>query len=680
MRRSFPVSAVLASLTVIGLQSASRGENRSIDGTGNHVTITDRGAAVTPMIRFGYGSEFVDSAGGMISDELRANARDISNALFAQSASVLSARNLSDYIWAWGQFVSHDTDLISTSDGPAVNGAAPIAVNDPLDSIGPNPIPFTRANFVELSPPRGSKSGRTPINYVTSYIDASNVYGSNATRAAALRADDGIGAKLLTSADNLLPYNTAGLPVENNGPLPDNQLFLAGDIRSNENSLLASLHTLFVREHNRLVDVIKSQQPNLDSESQYQLARKIVGAEMQIITYREFLPALLGSGTSVPSADDYNYSPQVDASITTAFAHAAFRYGHSTVSSQLQLVDADGVNLGNIEVQNAFYNPGILGDAPETLDLLLRGAATQRSEEVDVLMVDELRNFLFGPPGAGGLDLAALNIQRGRDVGMPNYRQLSLRRNLDRGSFAEITADQALRDALAAVYADNIDNVDAWVGMLAEDHVPGASVGPLLKTEIESQFLRLRDGDRLFYLGPDAGLYTDGLLNPEIAAIIDLDSLRLSDVILANTTVGNLQRNVFFVSVPGDYNLDGTVDAADYVVWRKGLGTTYTQDDYDVWRSHFGQTAGNNSSLASAESLSAAVPETSTLTLMILAAVGWPLYQRHAISRTIISSNSSTGGICPAGQHRAKVTDANTICGGCAPQHAFVSRHSYLLV
>src|SRR5262249_15044183 len=42
--------------------------------------------------------------------------------------------------------------------------------------------------------------------------------------------------------------------------------------------------------------------------------------------------------------------------------------------------------------------------------------------------------------------------------------------------------------------------------------------------------------------------------------------------------------------LPGDFNYDGTVDAADYVVWRKGLGTTYTQSDYDTWRSHFGQT------------------------------------------------------------------------------------------
>jgi hypothetical protein len=64
-----------------------------------------------------------------------------------------------------------------------------------------------------------------------------------------------------------------------------------------------------------------------------------------------------------------------------------------------------------------------------------------------------------------------------------------------------------------------------------------------------------------------------------------------------------------FVPVtPGDFNRDGTVDAADYVVWRKGLGTTYTQADYDMWRANFGQTIGSGAALPSAEPLPV-VPE-----------------------------------------------------------------------
>ena len=519
---------------------------------------------------------------------------------------------MSDYIWAWGQFVSHDTDLTTSSAGAAVNGTASIGVNSPFDPLGPQPIPFVRANYVNLSPPRGSLSGRTPINEVTSYIDASHIYGSDAARAAALRTEGGAGAKLAMSAGGLLPYNTAGLPVENNGPLPDEDLFLAGDIRANENSLLTSLHTVFAREHNRLVDVIAAEQPGLNAEGQYQLARKIVGAEMQAITYREFLPALLGNGAKTPKAEAYAYKPQTDASITTAFAHAAFRYGHSTVSSQLQLADDAGTSVGSIDVRNAFYNPGVLESAPENLDRLLKGASLQTSQEVDVLVVDELRNFLFGPPGAGGLDLAALNIQRGRDIGLPTYRALAQSRDIQTAAtFTGLTSNAALASALATVYGNDINRVDAWVGMLAEDHVPGASVGRLLKAEIESQFVRLRDGDRLFYRSTAAGLYDQsGVLLPEIAAIIDLNSVRLSDILLANSSLSALQENVFFVPAGGDFNRDGAVDGADFLAWQRGASPLpLSSADLDEWKAAMGAT----------EHAASVIPEPTTLMLLTVA-------------------------------------------------------------
>jgi hypothetical protein len=524
-------------------------EDRSIDGKGNPSPGSLRGAAYTPMIRFGYKPDFPNPNFGMVTDAQRTNARTLSNALSAQSASQPSARRLSDLSWAWGQFLGHDLDLTTSSSGAAINGSAPIAVNDPLDPLGPHPIPFTRANFGEApsSGGRGVGGGRSPINEVTSYIDASQVYGSTAARAAALRTDGGAGAKLLMGAGNLLPFNAAGLPNENFGPTPPSHLFLAGDIRANENSLLTSLHTVFAREHNRLVDRIADQLPDLDAEAQFQLARKLVGAEMQAITYREFLPALLGNDPKVPRADGYNYSPNIDASITNAFAHATYRYGHSTVSSQLQLVRDDGTNAGSLALRNAFFNPGLISNDPAKVDQLLKGAATQVSQEVDLLVVDDLRNFLFGPPGAGGLDLAALNIQRGRDAGLPDYNELRTAHQLpSRQSFSQITADAATAAELSTMYNGNINNIDAWIGALAEDHLPGASVGPLTFAMLTSQFQRLRDGDRLFYRSPAAGLYTQDGLAPEFTAIVDLDLVSLASVIQANTSISTLQSNVFF--------------------------------------------------------------------------------------------------------------------------------------
>jgi PEP-CTERM motif-containing protein len=72
------------------------------------------------------------------------------------------------------------------------------------------------------------------------------------------------------------------------------------------------------------------------------------------------------------------------------------------------------------------------------------------------------------------------------------------------------------------------------------------------------------------------------------------------------------------LTTSGDFNLDGTVDAADYVVWRKDLGTIYTQNDYNAWRQNFGATAGGAAAVIQ-PTLRAAVPEPSALALTALA-------------------------------------------------------------
>jgi probable HAF family extracellular repeat protein len=82
-----------------------------------------------------------------------------------------------------------------------------------------------------------------------------------------------------------------------------------------------------------------------------------------------------------------------------------------------------------------------------------------------------------------------------------------------------------------------------------------------------------------------------------------------------------LDATALIAALPGDFNSNGKVDAGDYLVWRKGLGTTYTQTDYNVWRTHFVQTAGNGSGA----SVNTAVPEPATLALLLLATAGWCL-------------------------------------------------------
>ena len=295
------------------------------------------------MIRFGYPAVYPDGHGDDIDNDAQPNARDVSNSLNDQTASVTNDRLLTDWIVQWGQFVTHDMVLTlndaannQLSDGST--GDFSIAINDPHDPLGPNAIPFNRSDFDAstgtpdlVDSPFGPRPNwREQVNSVTSYIDASNVYGSDAVRAAALRTF--VDGKLELDADGLLPLNTDGL--DNDDPLRlGDKLYLAGDIRANEQVALTALHTVFVREHNRLADAIHSEYPGMSDEQIYQLARRIVGAEMQIITYREFLPALLGSGA--PDSSDYQYDPELDASITNSFATAiafAAAAGHSAAA------------------------------------------------------------------------------------------------------------------------------------------------------------------------------------------------------------------------------------------------------------------------------------------------------------------------------------------------------------
>jgi hypothetical protein len=447
----------------------------------------------------------------------------VSNAVCAQTGEIPNARLASDMLWQWGQFVDHDIDLTPNAQ-PAEPEPIAVPIADPFFdplNTGAATIGFGRSTY-DPATGLGPGNPRQQTNEITAFLDASNVYGSDAARALALRTRDGTG-RLKTSAGDLLPFNTDGLPNAPANDMPG--LFLAGDVRANEQVGLTSLHVLFVREHNRLAAEIRARNPGLSGDMVYEAARRVVGAQIQAITYNEFLPALLGPGAPAPYA---GYDPAVDPGIANIFSTAAYRVGHTMLSPELKRLDAQGdpIAAGHLPLRDAFFDPSHLVDEGG-IDPVLRGLASHAAQEVDVYVVDDVRNFLFGPPGAGGFDLAALNVQRCRDHGLPGYNdareQLGLAR---KASFADVSSDPDVRARLAAAYA-SVDDMDVWVGGLAEDHVAGGMVGELFATVIAGQFERLRDGDRFFYRRVFTG-----------AALAELEATTLADIVRRNTGIG----------------------------------------------------------------------------------------------------------------------------------------------
>jgi hypothetical protein len=539
-------------------------ESRTIDGSDNNPNFPNQGAAEAVQIRFGYGDDFPDGIGDEIITS--PNPRVVSNALLDQDVSIPSGNHLTDWAFQWGQWVTHDMDL--TRNGSAF-GTAHIPIVEADDPFGQgNIIPFNRSEFTI------PEDRREVINSITSYIDASHVYGSDPDRLAALRAPGGL---LLTSPGNLLPFwdPESGLPnaTPPQGPPGPGEtpLFLAGDIRANEQVNLTAVHTLFVREHNRLATRINELYPELTDDEVFEFARRLVGAEQQIITYEEYLTAILGYDLA-PNPADYVYQPGIDdngdgiidrgnveGDVTNSFAHAAFRFGHTQINNFTLLVNVLNQVVGSLSIDDAFFNPSFLADDPGNLRRTLKGLAFQTGQEVDLHLVDGIRNNLFGNVGGGGIDLGALDIQRGRDHGLPDFNNL---RNAYRaGTVYTSFADFAARNpkaaaagivaALEALYPTDpldpgntgINAIDPFIGMLAEDHLPGSNVGPVLNAIIGNQFLRLRDGDRFFYTGDEF------LQLPEVKAVLDINTVTLGKVITWNTGVF-FDRSVLFLETP----------------------------------------------------------------------------------------------------------------------------------
>jgi len=514
-------------------------EYRTYDGYSNNLNHPEWGQAGTPLQRLAPNA-YEDGIKSLAKrGKQNPNPRIISNAIFRQTSSILNRNGLSDFVWAWGQFVDHELDLSNANPDEKVNIPVPcddLVFENSMLKGTKFIIPFSRSLSVPGTGTCQSNPRQQP-NVSSSYIDASVVYGSSQDRADALRTFDGTGRLKTSTSDvgELLPYNVAELDNEDNNDPVKQRFFVAGDVRANEHAVLTSLHTLFVREHNRFCLDRVTCEPSLAGADEriYQQARKYVGGIIQSITFNEFLPMLLGKNSIAAYT---GYKNEVNAGIANEFSTVAFRLGHSMLSSELVLGERHRV----IRLRDVFFKPHFI--RLHGIEPILNGLSLQRMQEVNAKVVEDVRSFLFGPPNPTLRmlqDLVARNIQRGRDHGIADFNTCREAFGLKRYSnFSDITHDKVVANTLSDLYKD-VGCIDPWVGALAEDHTVDSNIGPLILSILKDQFERVRDGDRFWYENDN---------DLTIEQKIEIENTRLSDIIRRNSDVRDISDNVFVVS------------------------------------------------------------------------------------------------------------------------------------
>ncbi|MFS8104173.1 hypothetical protein LFM09_44380 [Lentzea alba] len=577
--------ALLAIATLLGGGTAQAEtpifEVQSLDGRGNNRAHPEWGTVGEAYSRIAP-ARYADGTGQPVAGP---NARYVSNRIFADGRqNFLSERDVSQWAQVWAQFVDHTfglrEDTATDSSIPWDNAAPLETVRNDLGSI-----PMRRSGVVE-----GTYEQK---NIVSSYLDGWAVYGGTQERLNWLRD----GAKLLMPG-NMLPRRQArggdgsDAPVMTGpfGAITTGTGVVAGDMRANENATITAVQTLFAREHNRIVDRLPK---SLSDEEKFQIARKVVSAEQQWITYHEFLPAM-----GVRLAPYRGYRPDVRTSLANEFATVGYR-SHSMVRGdfkvvtnasrytpqQLETLRARGMTVtphgDKVEIQ---ILPRLLPFNPDLVDEVQIGPLLQsfglqpENRNDEVVDEDTLRSIIFLIPGCqprcltAVIDVSALDVERGRDHGIaayndlrrayglapkPSFRAITGEATQEFPADPELTPGDEINDPdsldyvrpgvrrtttaarLKAIYGD-IAGLDAVVGMMAEPRLPGSEFGELQHAIWKRQFEALRDGDRFFHAN-DPALRI-------IKARYGIDHRRtLGDVIAANTDIrrGDLAHDVF---------------------------------------------------------------------------------------------------------------------------------------
>ncbi len=453
---------------------------RSLDGRNNNLANPEFGAAGQPYSRIA-APVYADDLSEMISGP---DPRFISNRIYNdQAQNIFSTNGISHWGFVWGQFLDHSIGLREIG-GETMT--FPFNADDPLEAFT-NDLGHLSFERTAAAQGTGADSVREQNNTISSFIDAFAVYSGSAERLDWLRVGSLDGdptnnqAELLMTVDGYLPSATArgdattAPQMELPGALmftPD-QAIIAGDMRANENLGLTAVQTIFAREHNRIVAELPD---DLPEEVKFAIARRVVAATQQFITYEEFLPAF-----GVELEPYTGYDATVDPTLSNEFATVGYR-AHSLIHGEFEMA-SNAANYSEKELA-AFEELGIEvtieGDTAEFaiplniafgrpyllpelgLDTVLLGLSSEAQYANDEQIDNQLRSVLFQIPAPDSADPAAcldgellpdcylivndlgvLDLLRGYDHGIPNYNDLRVAYGLEPAkSFTDITGEE----------------------------------------------------------------------------------------------------------------------------------------------------------------------------------------------------------------------------------------------
>ncbi|XP_062413286.1 thyroid peroxidase [Pungitius pungitius] len=421
---------------------------------------------------------------------------------------------------------------------------------------------------------------RQQLNAITSFIDASLVYGHTPRRQALLRDLSGLGGKLAVSERFRDPEGRAYPPPApapvsasaacRQGPGGDAvECFSAGDGRANEGLPLACLHTLWLREHNRIAGELRRVNAHWSPETLYQESRRIVGALHQIITMRDYVPKILGRAAFDHHVGPYRgYDPTADPSASNVFATAAFRFGHATIPPVLRRLNESfqtHQRFGDLRLHETFFSPWRIVKEGG-IEPILRGAfgTAASAGSANMLLTEEITERLVVLDVPRPMDLASLNLQRGRDHALPGYNDwrsfCGLERIEEMEGFKKVVGDHRVAEKMARVYK-HPDNVDVWLGGLVEHMTPGSRTGPLFACLIGKQMKALRDGDRFWW-------EAEGVFSQLQRAQLLKGSL--SRIICDNSGIREVPPDPFrFGKYPYDYISCDHIPSIDLEAWKE---------------------------------------------------------------------------------------------------------------